>query len=273
MQIQDGNEGWAASGRVRVSLDGGVAHVRLSRPEKINALDQAMFDGIAETIAALGADTRVRCVVVSGEGRGFCVGVDLDSLATNPALRDLQPRTHGLANLFQNAAWGWRSLPVPVIAAVHGFAFGGGFQIMLGADIRIATADTQLSVMEMRWGLVPDVAGIALLRGLVRDDVARELVFTARRFSGEEGARLGVVTRVADDPQAEAMAMARQVAASSPAAVRAAKRLLNLAADADDAAVLMAESVEQGVLLASEAHAETLAASRDRRAPVFLDFR
>ncbi len=260
------------SDRVSISLDNGVADVRLSRPEKINALDQAMFEGIAETIDALGADTRVRCVVLSGEGRGFCVGVDLDSLSSNPALQDLAPRTHGAANVFQNAAWGWRSLPMPVIAAVHGFAFGGGFQIMLGADIRIATADAQLSMMEMRWGLAPDVAGIALLRGLVRNDVARDIVFTARRFTGEEGARLGVVTRTAGDPHTEAMAMARQIAASSPAAMRAAKRLLNLSADADAGAILMAESVEQGALLASEAHAETLAADREKRLPVFSDF-
>ena len=190
------------SARVQISLDGGVADVRLSRPEKINALDGAMFEGIVDAIATLGADPRVRCVVLSGQGRGFCVGVDLDSLSSNPALRDLRPRTHGVANVFQQAAWGWRSLAVPVIAAVHGFAFGGGFQIMLGADIRIASADARLSMMEVRWGLAPDVAGIALLRGLVRDDIARDITFTARVFTGEEAASLGLVTRLADDPHA-----------------------------------------------------------------------
>ncbi len=257
--------------RVVISVQEGVADVRLARPEKINALDSAMFEALAQAIERLAKDRSVRCVVLSGQGRGFCVGVDLETLSTSPALRDLRPRTHGIANIFQQAAWGWRTLPVPVIAAVHGFALGGGLQIMLGADIRIAAPDTKLSVMEARWGLAPDVAGMALLRGLVRDDVARELVFTARVFDGEEAGRLGVVTRVAADPLADAMAMAQVVAAASPAAIKAAKRLLNLSADASDAAILIAESVEQEALLASPGHAETIAASREKRMPVFAD--
>ncbi len=154
---------------------------------------------------------------------------------------------------------------------MHGFAFGAGFQIMLGADIRIAAPDAQLSVMEMRWGLVPDMSGIATLRGLVRDDVARELVFTARKFSGEEGARLGVITRLAEDPHAEAMAMARTIAAMSPEAIRAAKRLLNLSADSDTTSLLTAEAAEQEKMLVSAGHRETLAAAREKRAPRFED--
>lgn len=257
--------------RVSIEVVDGIANVRLARPEKINALDHPMFEAIAAAITRIGDDPRIRCVVLSGLGRGFCVGIDLDSLETNPTLRDLLSRTHGIANLFQQAAWGWRCLSVPVIAAVHGFAFGGGFQIMLGADIRIAAPDMQLSMMEIRWGLAPDVAGIALLRGLVRDDVAREIVFTGRKFTGEEAASMGIVTRVAADPHAEAMALARSIAASSPAAIKAAKRLLNFSADADNATILLAESEEQAKLLASAGHAETIAAQRERRAPVFPD--
>ncbi len=256
---------------VKIDVDAGIADVRLARPEKINAVSPAMFEAINDAIASLAPRRDVRCVVLSGEGRGFSVGIDLESLDGGLAPGDIKLRTHGEANLFQNVAWGWRTLPVPVIAAVHGFAFGAGFQIMLGADIRIAAPDAQLSVMEMRWGLVPDMSGIATLRGLVRDDVARELVFTARKFSGEEGARLGVITRLAEDPHAEAMAMARTIAAMSPEAIRAAKRLLNLSADSDTTSLLTAEAAEQEKMLVSAGHRETLAAAREKRAPRFED--
>lgn len=259
------------SERVTITVEDGVADVRLSRPEKINACDQAMFAGLVGAIDTISAMREVRVVVLSGEGRGFSVGVDLDSLSNNPALLELQPRTHGDANLFQQAAWGWRTLPQPVIAAVHGFAFGAGFQIMLGADIRIAAPDTQMSMMEARWGLAPDVAGIALLRGLVREDLARELTYTARRFTGEEGVKIGVVTRTDPDPRANAMQLARIIAGNSPDAVRAGKRLFNLAGDGDAAAILLAESVEQEVLLRSANHRETVAAAGEKRAPVFKD--
>lgn len=230
-----------------------------------------MFDALCAAIERIAAAREVRCVVLSGEGRGFCAGIDLESFAADPGLAELMGRTHGIANRVQQAAWGWRTLPQPVIAAVHGVAFGAGCQIMLAADIRIAAPDAQLAMMEARWGLVPDMGGIALLRGLVRDDVARELTYTARRFDGEEAARLGLVTRTAADPRGEALALARAIAANSPAAIRAAKRLHNLAADAPADAILLAESAEQQALLASPGHRETLAAARERRAPRFAD--
>ncbi|MET0249180.1 MAG: crotonase/enoyl-CoA hydratase family protein [Sphingobium sp.] len=257
--------------RVSVTVENGVADVRLSRPDKINAVDLPMFEGLCAAIDRIAADSSVRAVVLSGEGRGFCVGVDLDALADEPALLDLMPRTHGIANVFQYAAWGWRELPQPVIAAVHGFAFGAGFQIMLGADIRIAAPDAKLSLMEVRWGLCPDVAGIALLRGIVRDDIAREFTYTARQMDGEEAARVGIVTRTAASPRDEALALARSIAASSPHAVRASKRLFNMAAESDAAAILLAESEEQQLLLASVNHRETMAAAREKRARVFQD--
>lgn len=261
------------SDRISITLDEGVADVRFTRPEKINALDRTQFEAIVTTIARLESMKGVRCVVLSGEGRGFCGGIDLEALSAgaDAMLGDLMPRTHGDANLFQQAAWGWRTLSVPVIAAVHGFALGGGFQIMLGADIRIAAPDAQLSMMEARWGLVPDMGGFPLLRGLVRDDIAREITYTARRFSGEEAASLGIVTRTAADPLAEALDLARTIAGHSPAAIRAGKRLFNLSADADIARILTAESEEQKALLASAGHAETIAASAQGRKPVFQD--
>ena len=257
--------------RVLMTVTDGVADVRFNRPQKLNALDEAQFRAIAATIAEIEARQDIRCVVLSGAGRAFSVGVDLDSLANAPALRDLMPRTHGEANLFQQCAWGWRTLPMPVIAAVHGFAFGAGCQMMLGADIRFCAPDAELSVMEMRWGLVPDVAGIALLRGLVREDRLREIIFSGRRYHGAEAANIGPVTHVAADPYAEAMAMARIIAALSPHAMRAAKRLLNLPWETSNAAMLLAESREQEVLLASENHAEAVRAARDKRAPTFKD--
>lgn len=258
------------SDRVTIVLEDGIADVRLARPDKLNALDLAQFDAIITAIARLEAMSGVRCVVLSGEGEGFCAGLDVAMFAQGVPF-DLMPRTHGLANRIQQVAWGWRTLPMPVIAAVHGVCFGAGFQIIMGADVRIAAPDAKLAVMEARWGLVPDVAGIALFRGVVRDDVARELTYTGRTFDGAEAARLGVVTRIADDPRAEALALARTIAANSPAAMRADKRLFNLALEADEAAILLAESREQTALLAGDAHRETLMAAREKRRPVFRD--
>ncbi|WP_156680548.1 crotonase/enoyl-CoA hydratase family protein [Sphingomonas profundi] len=257
--------------RVTIAVEAGVADVRLNRPDKINALDPAQFAAIAAAIDRLSAMAGVRAVVLSGEGRGFCVGIDLESLSAGGDLARLGPRTHGDANLVQQVAWGWRTLPMPVIAAVHGFALGAGCQIMLGADIRLCAPDTRIALMEARWGLAPDVAGIALLRGLVRDDLARELAYTGRQVGGGEAAAIGLVTRVAADPRDEALALARAIAAQSPAAMRADKRLFNLAREADAPAILRAESAEQEALLAGPDHAEALRAAREKRPPVFQD--
>ncbi len=175
--------------RVTIEVADGIADVTLNRPDKLNALDRAMFTALSEASTGLAKRDDVRVVVLSGGGRAFCAGLDLAAMAGDPSFGLLDERSYGIANVFQNAAWGWRSLPVPVIAAIHGVAFGGGLQIALGADIRIVAPDAKLAVMEARWGLVPDMAGIALLRGLVRDDVARELTYTARQFSGTEAVR------------------------------------------------------------------------------------
>jgi len=258
-------------GRVTITVDDGVADVRLARPEKFNACDEAMFADLVDAIGRIAAMREVRAVVLSGEGKAFCAGIDLEALAGSAALGDLAARSHGLANLFQQAAWGWRTLPQPVIAAVHGYALGAGFQIMLGADIRIAAPEAELAMMEARWGLVPDMGGMALLRGLVRDDLARELVYTGRRFDAKEGVKLGVITRTDRKPRDNALQLARIIADKSPDAVRAAKRLFAVAADADAAAILAAESAEQQALLASPNHREALLAGREKRAPKFSD--
>jgi enoyl-CoA hydratase/carnithine racemase len=261
--------------RVRVEFGAdGVAEVAMVRADKMNALDQRMFRALIEAIARLRADSAVRAVVLHGEGRGFCAGLDKSSLQGiagdgAAAVGDLVPRTHGLANFWQQVAWGWRELPVPVIAAVHGVAFGGGLQIALGADVRIVHPQAKLSVMEVKWGLVPDMAGCVLLTELVRADVARELTFTGRVVAGAEAVALGLGTRTSDDPLADARALARQIAGNSPDAVRAAKRLFNAATPVDAARILVAEAFEQQRLIAGAHQKEAVQAALENRAPVF----
>ena len=165
----------------------------------------------------------------------------------------------------------WREIPVPVIAAVHGVAFGGGYQLQLSADMRFVTPDAKLSVLEIKWGLIPDMAGMALLRGLVRDDVARELTYSGRIFSGQEALEMGLATRVCADPRAEALAFARDVAGKNPEAIRAGKRLLNLMVDGDQHAILLEESREQTALMGTPNQVEAVRSSLEKRTPNFTD--
>lgn len=265
---------WTDSeGRVSVAVEGGIADVRLTRPDKMNALDPAMFAGIAGAIAHLGSLPGLRVVVLSGEGRAFCAGLDMVSMGGGGASAglDLLDRTYGQANLFQHVSWGWRTLPVPVIAAVHGVALGGGFQIMSGADIRFAHPATRMAIMEMKWGLVPDMAGMPLWRGLVRDDLLRELSYTAREFTAEQGERYGFVTHLSDNPLDDAMVLAGEIAGRHPAAIKAMKRLANALHDQDGAGLLMAESVEQKAVIRTPNQIEAVRANFEKRAPVFVD--
>ena len=262
--------------RLRIDIDAqGVAEVALVRSDKMNALDAAMFRSLMGAIDRLKADPTVRAVVLHGEGRAFCSGLDKSRFGemaeggSHGTMGDLLQRQRGPANGPQWVAWGWRELPVPVIAAVHGVAFGGGLQVALGADIRIVAPDVQLSVLEIKWGLVPDMAGVVLLTELVRADVARELTFSGRSVGGEEAVRIGLATRVADQPLAAARALAREIAGRNPDAVRAGKRLLNGASPVDAGAVLLAESHEQARLIGSPNQVEAVRASLEKRAPQF----
>lgn len=268
--------------RVTVEITGGVADVRLVRADKMNALDNAMFAALVETGERLKAERGVRAVVLSGEGRAFCAGLDMGNFqqmasgerrggqGTAGAL--VTPnRTPGGANHAQQACMVWREIPVPVIGAIHGVAFGGGFQLALGCDIRIVAPDARLAVLEIKWGLVPDMAGIALLRGLVRDDLMRELTWTGRIFNGEEAVAMGLATRAAADPRAEALAMAREIAGKNPDAIRAGKRLINMMAEADQRAILEAESREQAALIGSPNQVEAVTANLQKREPQFAD--
>src|SRR5689334_8987422 len=201
--------------RVSISIVDGIADVRLVRADKMNALDQAMFEALVAATDRLSREKSVRVVVLSGEGRAFCAGLDMGRFAAmkdkggngvaGGESRDLSKRTHGLANFPQQAVWGWRQLPVPVIAAITGVAFGGGFQLALGADIRLMAPDARMSIMEIKWGLVPDMAGTPILASLVRDDILRELTYTGRIFSAQEAMSYGLATKICDDPRAAAM--------------------------------------------------------------------
>ena len=266
--------------RVAVSISHGVADVRLVRADKMNALDIAMFEALVATTERLAREKELRVVVLSGEGRAFCAGLDMGRFAAmnekggngiaGGEKRDLTVRTHGLANFPQAAVWGWRQLPVPVIAAIHGVAFGGGFQLALGADMRFLSPDARMSIMEIKWGLVPDMAGTPILANLVRDDVLRELTYTGRIFSAQEAMSYGLATRISDDPRAAAFEVAREIAGRSPHAIRAAKRLLNNLS-VDPGPALLAESVEQTKLIGSPNQLEAVRANIEKRAPRFAD--
>ena len=266
--------------RVKVTISEGVADVRLVRADKMNALDAAMFEALVATSERLAREKGLRAVVLSGEGRAFCAGLDMNSFAAlkegggngiaGGERRDLTARTHGLANFPQAAVWGWRQLPVPVIAAIQGVAFGGGFQLALGADMRFLGPDARMSIMEIKWGLVPDMAGTPILASLVRDDILRDLTYTGRIFSAQEALSYGLATRICDDPRSAAFEVAREIAGKSPDAVRAAKRLLNNLS-VDPGPALLAESVEQMKLMGSANQLEAVRANIEKRAPRFAD--
>ena len=260
--------------RVSIDLaDNGVAQVRFTRGDKMNALDGAQFEAVLEAGQALREMKGLRVAVLSGEGRAFCAGLDLSSMAaggSNPQAK-LVDRTHGNANRAQEAAMTWRKCPVPVIAAVHGVCFGGGLQIASGADIRVVHPATRMAVMEMKWGLVPDMGGYALWRGLVRDDTLRELTYTNREFSGEEALGLGFATMIDDDPLARATALAETIANKNPDAIRGSKRLFKVMQEEGEDAILLAESREQDSIMRTPNQVEAVMAEMEKRPPRFAD--
>jgi len=249
----------------------------MTRVDKMNALDGAQWNALVEAIDQLKATPGLRVVVLSGEGRAFCAGLDLSSLqgerdpGASSAGGTLADRTKGISNNAQYAAYGWRELPVPVIAAVHGVAFGAGSQIMAGADIRIVHPDTRIAIMEMKWGLVPDVGGMPLWRTQVADDVLREMIYTNREFNGVEAKEMGFATHVSDDPHAKAMELARVIANKNPHAIRGAKRMCNALATASDAELLQMESDEQLKVIRTPNQMEAVMSEMQKRKPNFAD--
>jgi enoyl-CoA hydratase/carnithine racemase len=265
------------SDRVTVHLHGHVADVRLSRADKLNALDYEMFTALIDTGRSLAKTRGVRAVVLSGEGRAFSAGLDFASFMAMAASDDGAPSLlnrdgSSVANTAQLAAYVWKELPVPVIAAVHGVCYGGGLQIAAGADIRLVHPDAKLSIREMHWGLVPDMSGTRTLKHLLRSDVLKELTFTARIVSGTEAVALGLGTRTSDDPHADALELARQIASASPTTMRAAKKLIDEAyAIPDDATGLALEEKLQRTLLGSANQMEAVQANMEKRPAVYAD--
>ncbi len=267
------------SDRVSIDIQAGVADVRLNRADKMNALDNAMFQALYEAGESLAQDPDVRAIVLSGEGRCFCAGLDTSnfaSMAGGGASTEAKQGTSffdkpdgKVANFGQQPAWIWQDHPVPVIAAVHGVAYGGGLQVALGADIRFVTPDARLSVMEIKWGLVPDMAGTQTLRNLVPLDVAKELTFTGRIFSGTEAKELGIASHVSENPREDAMTLAMEIATKSPAAIRASKQLLNESVIGGYESGLDLEASLQRTLIGKPEQVETVKAQLERRAPSY----
>jgi enoyl-CoA hydratase/carnithine racemase len=266
------------SKRVIYTIEEGVADVRLNRPEKMNALDPAMFEAITATGKELALNKSLRAVVLSGEGKAFCAGLDFMSFqAMAGSDREkmkgdiFAAEADNPANYAQQPAFVWQTMPVPVIAAVHGVAFGGGLQVALGADIRLVSPDSRLSILEIKWGLVPDMGGTQLLRHLVRLDVLKELTFTGRILSGTEAVALGLATRVSENPYAEAMKLAREIATKSPDAIRAGKKLLNASGLVSVAEGLKMEADLQRSVIGQPNQVEAVLSNMEKRAPKFTD--
>lgn len=262
--------------RIHIERNGGVADVRLNRPEKMNALDPDMFRALADVSASLAEDATLRCVVLSGDGKAFCAGLDFASFQsmgdTGQSGSRMPDVPEGkITHAGQQAVYGWTELTVPVIAAIHGHALGGGIQLALGADIRIVHPEAKLSVLEIRWGLVPDMTGTQALVNLVGLDVAKELTFTGRMVTGEEAVHLGLCTKLAEDPRDAALEMAADIAQKSPDAVRAAKRLFNNAPKVSTAEGFAAEREEIGALIGSPNQVEQVTAFFEKRDPNFAD--
>ena len=259
--------------RVSTTIENHIARVTLTRPEKLNAMDDEMIDAIIAAGEKVGVSD-ARAVVLSGDGDSFCAGIDLSGLQGMLG-QDIDtlilPRTHGggTTNRWQEVSMVWHRLEIPVIAALHGAVYGAGMQLALGADIRIAAPETKLAVMEMKWGIIPDMGGFVLLPRLVRDDHMKQLIYTAAPVSASTARDIGLVTTVADNPLGAANDLAHDIALKGPNAIRAAKRLCKLSGTLSDADMLMAEAKAQAALLGQPEQMEVIAAQFGKRAPVF----
>lgn len=261
--------------RVTVEIENHVATVTLNRPEKHNAIDVAMFEALIDTGESLAKDRSLRVVVLQGAGDSFCAGIDISVFAGrgigDASDNKMDARENSPANFFQSAVFVWRQIPVPVIAALHGNIFGGGIQIALGADIRYAAPESKISVMEIKWGIIPDMCISATLPNLMPADKAAELAWTGKVVSGQEASDLGLVTATKEDPKAAGQALARQIAGKSPDAVRAIKTLFYEAWENDAARLLRLEANLQTKVMALPNQMEAATANLERREPNFTD--
>lgn len=260
------------SRHVTTTIEDGVAHLRLARPDKLNALTLEMLDDLVAAAHGLGADRGLRTVILSGEGSAFCAGLDFGSAMKDQKgiLTRFVSRPWRGTNTFQEAAWALRRLDVPVIAAVHGHCLGGGLQIALAADFRITRPDATWSVLEARWGIIPDMSGVHALSQLVGIDVAKKLTMTAEKISGDRAQELGLATEVADDPVAAAYALAGGLAGRSPDALASAKRLFDDTWHAGPRRTFVRERIEQLGLLFGPNAQRAREANAERRAPEYV---
>lgn len=259
---------------VSLEIDAHIAHVTLNRPDKMNAVSLEMFAELGEIGDRIAGDSSVRVVVLSGAGENFCAGIDTAIFAAGGEGIDakmMAPHAPSPANVFQRAAYVWREVPVPVLCSIHGVAYGAGMQIALGADIRYAAPDARLSIMEAKWGIIPDMAISATARNVLPLDRIKELAFTARVVTAEEALRMGLITQVHKEPLVAARATAEEIAGKSPNAVRAIKHLFGAASDALDAESLALEARLQMGLLGGENQREAVRANIEKRAPNFSD--
>ena len=263
---------------VTIDITDGVADVRLNRPEKYNALSREMFSAILDAGEKLSEAKEVRAVVLSGNGNGFCAGLDMSNFARmaesaddKSAVNAVEERGDDPGTFAQKTAYVWKRLPVPVITAIHGVAYGGGAQVALGGDIRIAAPDVKMSILEIKWGLIPDMSLSQTLRDLVSLDVAKELTFTGRVLNGEQAKELGLVTHVDANPLERALALAEEIASKSPDAVRAGKKLLEETWHADERFGLELEDSLQRELIGTPNQVEAITANFENRPPSFAD--
>ncbi len=261
--------------RVLIDIEDHVATVTLNRADKLNALDEAMFKAIINAADEIQANPSVRVVVLHGNGKGFCAGLDLSMFTTPNEMMEtpLSERTHGMVNTWQAVAYKWRSIDIPVIAAIHGVAFGGGLQIMSGADIKYIHPDTRLSIMEMKWGLIPDMAGSQLWRHNVREDIVKELTYTHRVFSGQEAVSYGFATHASENPLEDALKLAKEISAKSPSAMVEAKRLFNTAPYLNEKDGYMLESELQDRVMKKPNQLEAVYSGMQKRPGNFQDYR
>ena len=259
---------------VHVSTTDHIAQVTLNRPDKANAVNLAMFDALGAAGRELAENRAIRAVVLTGAGDNFCAGIDVSLLSNEELAIDAQalsPLPGSIANRFQAAAYTWRQLPVPVICAIRGVAFGAGFQIAMGADLRYAHPDSSLAIMEVKWGLIPDMAITTTLRDLLSLDRVKEMAWSGRVVGGEEASQLGLVTALHDDPLAAAVETAQAICVKSPDAIRSMKRLINTAWRLSDPEALALEAELQLGVLGKKNQLEAVMANMQKRSPEFDD--
>jgi enoyl-CoA hydratase/carnithine racemase len=229
-----------------------------------------MMHALVDAARAVRRQRNVRAVILRGEGKAFCAGLDFATVMRKPGgiLAAFLPWWRK-DNLFQRMCLAWRDLPVPVLAVTHGYCFGGGMQLALACDFRFSTPDCQFSIMEIQWGLIPDMSASVTLRELTSADVAMELTMTGRKFDAREGQALNLITRVADDPMADAQALAEQICARSPDAIAAAKKLFRSTRHSSERRALARERRLQLAVLLGSNQREAMRANFDKREPVF----